>query len=204
MVSGFVPRPRSKLYICMYDIKTVERWMSETVTLWMCPDNNARACSQGQASLCYSVVTNIIVILSFRWFITHLWVEPHHRRFYWICAKLCKFLIISIWEFLEFCVLQKGSPSSFRIHSMANLNVLRLVLCCYEGCSTAAKYFAVKQWRYSGSLLIWNNYNYHGIFCNIKLGTNTLQNPLHAIPDLQASRLSGRAPGPDWQRILKP
>ena len=92
---------------------------------------------------------------------------------------------------------KKGSPPpSLMIHPMANLNVLRLVLCCYEGCSAAEKYFAAKQWRHSRSLLIWNNYNYHGIFCNIKLGTNTLQNPLHAIPDPQASRLSGRAPWP--------
>ena len=37
--------------------------MSETVTLWMCPDNNARVRSQGQASLCYSVVTNSDIII---------------------------------------------------------------------------------------------------------------------------------------------
>lgn len=56
----------------------------------------------------------------------------------------------------------------------------------------------ILHWSSDGTLgpglLIWNNYNYHGIFCNIKLGTNTLQIPLHAIPDPQASRLSGLAP----------
>lgn len=111
----------------------------------MGPDNNARVCGQGQARLCYSVVTDSDIII--RMIYNAALGGATISDFIGYVLNYANSSSLVSENFWNFAYCKKRSPSKreVMIHPMTYLNVLRLVLCCYEGCSTAAKYFALKQ-----------------------------------------------------------
>ena len=72
----------SKLWICMYDIGIVERWMRLREWFW------TMVCSQGQTTQFPILFTIVFMIYNYLG-------GARYCQFYWICAKLCKYSIIS-------------------------------------------------------------------------------------------------------------